>query len=180
MIVKTAARDRHEYLRRPDFGRKLDPQSRDRLRRTSGPHDVVFVVADGLSALAVHRHAAGLLRQTLPQLDPGGWKIAPVAIVEQGRVAVADEIGYLLGASLAVILIGERPGLSSPDSLGVYLTWSPCPGRTEAERNCISNVRSEGLSTGAAAELLLLLMREARAKRISGIKLGAGITVLAE
>jgi ethanolamine ammonia-lyase small subunit len=125
-------------------------------------------VADGLSALAVHRHAVPLLAHVIPKLD---WRAAPVAIVEQGRVAIGDEIGELLGAQLSVVLIGERPGLSSPDSLGVYLTWQPHVGRTDAERNCISNIRSEGLSYPAAAQKLLFLMNEARRLKLSGVAL---------
>ena len=133
----------------------------------AGEFDVVFIVADGLSPLAVQTQAAPLLRAVTAQLD----RIAPVIVATQGRVAIGDEIGSLIGASLAVMLIGERPGLSSFDSMGVYLTWSPKPGRTDAERNCISNIRPEGLSIGAASELLLWLMHEARARRLSGVQL---------
>ena len=115
IAVETQCADRATYLRRPDLGRRLSPDSWRLLER--GSFDVVFVIADGLSALAVHRHAVALLEATLPRLD---WRIAPLIVVTQGRVAIADEIGELLGASLSVILIGERPGLSSPDSLGVY------------------------------------------------------------
>ena len=144
ITLASAARDRDEYLRRPDLGRRLC----DRLARPAGTccareYDAAFVIADGLSALAVHRHAVPLLDLLLRDLD---WRIAPVAIVEQGRVAIGDDIGELLGARMVVVLIGERPGLSSPDSLGAYLTWQPRPGRTDAERNCISNIRAEGLS----------------------------------
>jgi ethanolamine ammonia-lyase small subunit len=128
-------------------------------------------VCDGLSALAVEQGAAELLSLVAPRLE--GWKLAPPIVCEQGRVAIGDEIGEALGASLAVVLIGERPGLSSADSMGVYLTWSPRPGRTDAERNCISNIRPEGLSLGAAAELLLLLMTESRARGLSGVALKA-------
>jgi ethanolamine ammonia-lyase small subunit len=126
------------------------------------------VIADGLSALAVHRHAAPLLAVLLPQID---WRLAPLVIATQARVALGDEIGEMLGAKLSVVLIGERPGLSSPDSLGVYLTWSPRPGRTEAERNCISNIRAEGLSYELAAHKLLFLMNESRRLKLSGVNL---------
>ncbi|HYK65232.1 MAG TPA: ethanolamine ammonia-lyase subunit EutC [Patescibacteria group bacterium] len=163
--LASAAPDRAAYLRRPDLGRRLRVESRGRL---NGTYEVVFVVADGLSALAVHRHAVPLLAHVIPKLD---WRTAPVAIVEQGRVAIGDEIGELLGAQLSVVLIGERPGLSSPDSLGVYLTWQPHVGRTDAERNCISNIRSEGLSYSAAAQKLLFLMNEARRLKLSGVAL---------
>jgi ethanolamine ammonia-lyase small subunit len=136
-----------------------------------GPFDVAFVVADGLSALAVHRHASALLTAIFARLDPVEWRIAPLVIVEQGRVAIADEIGEALRASISVILIGERPGLSSPDSLGIYITWGPRVGRTDAERNCISNIRADGLSPTAAAALLELLVSAARANQLSGVAL---------
>lgn len=167
--LESAARDRPEYLRRPDLGRRLSERSRNELAAIAGPFDVVFIVADGLSALAVHRHASNLLTAIFPMLNE--WKMAPAIVVEQGRVAIADEIGALLHAALSVILIGERPGLSCADSLGVYMTWSPRPGRTDAERNCISNIHNAGLSTGAAANLLFLLMNRARASQLSGIGL---------
>ena len=167
--AESAAGNRAEYLRRPDLGRRLCERSRMELAGIAGPFDVVFVVADGLSALAVHRHAAALLREILPMLN--GWKVAPVIVVQQGRVAIADEIGAILQASLSAILIGERPGLSCADSLGIYMTWSPRPGRTDAERNCISNIHEAGLGTGAAASLLFMLMSQARAKQLSGIGL---------
>jgi ethanolamine ammonia-lyase small subunit len=165
VIVESAARDRQEYLRRPDLGRFLSGSSRRMLERIPGSGDVVFVVCDGLSAGAVQSQAAALLRL----LGASG----PVVIASRARVALSDEIGFVLQASLAVMLIGERPGLSSFDSMGAYLTWSPRPGRTDAERNCISNIRPDGLSIGAAAELLLLLMQEARARCLSGVALKA-------
>ena len=165
VTLASAAPDRAAFLRRPDLGRRLSIESRGRL---AGTCEVVFVIADGLSALAVHRHAVALLAQVLPKLD---WRVAPVAIVEQGRVAIGDEIGEILHAQLSVVLIGERPGLSSPDSLGVYLTWQPRAGRTDAERNCISNIRAEGLSYPAAGQRLLFLMNEARRLKLSGVAL---------
>jgi ethanolamine ammonia-lyase small subunit len=169
IVVKSAAGDRGEYLRRPDLGRRLTTESRQRLGELHGNFDAVLVMADGLSPLAVDRHAVDLLRALAPRLRD--WKLAPVVIAEQGRVAIGDEIGSLLGASLAVVMIGERPGRSAPDSLGIYLTWSPRPGRTDAERNCISNIHDAGLSVAAAAELLLLLMNESRTRRLSGVNL---------
>jgi ethanolamine ammonia-lyase small subunit len=168
ITLASAAHDRTTYLHRPDLGRQLNPDSRERLAKLKSNYDAVFIIADGLSALAVHRHATPLLEATLPNLD---WNIAPVAIVQQGRVAVGDEIGEILGAKLSVVLIGERPGLSSPDSLGIYLTWNPRPGRTDAERNCISNVRAEGLSYTLAAHKLLFLMTESRRLKLSGVPL---------
>jgi len=168
MLLESAAADRATYLRRPDLGRRLSDSSRDRLSASRGQYEAAFVIVDGLSALAAHRHAVPLLDIALPQLD---WRIAPIAVVKQGRVAIGDEIGQLLGAALAVVLIGERPGLSSPDSLGVYLTWDPKPGRADAERNCISNIRPEGLSYELAAHKLLFLMHESRRRKLSGIPL---------
>lgn len=167
--LASAAGDRSTYLRRPDLGRSLNGASRERLCALERGYDGVFVIADGLSALAVHRHAVPLLETVLAELED--WRIAPIVIVEQGRVAIGDEIGHLLGAELAVVLIGERPGLTSPDSLGVYLTWQPQPGRTDAERNCISNVRAEGLSYATAAHKLLFLMNESRRLKLSGVRL---------
>ncbi len=171
LIVSSAARNRNEYLRRPDLGRQLDAASRDVIERAAGPYDVVFLIADGLSPIAVQKQAAPLLQCVMERLEPEHWRCAPIIIAIQARVALSDEIGSLTRSSLAVMLIGERPGLSASDSMGVYLTWSPRPGRTDADRNCISNIRPEGLSIGAAAELLLLLMRESRARRISGVML---------
>src|SRR6185437_1473912 len=142
-----------------------DPESAKLLRK--GDWDAVLILVDGLSATAVHRHASSLLDGLRSEL--AGWKLAPLCVVEQGRVAIGDEIGERLGARLAVVIIGERPGLSSPDSLGVYLTWDPRPGRTDAERNCISNVRPEGLTYAAAARRLHWLMKETRTRRVSGI-----------
>lgn len=174
--LESAARDRGEYLKRPDLGRRLSEASRERLATLRGDYDAAFVIADGLSALAVHRHAVPLLSLLLDRLKD--WRIAPIAIVEQGRVAIGDEIGERLRAQLTVVLIGERPGLSSPDSLGVYLTWQPRPGRTDAERNCVSNIRGEGLSYAAAAHKLLFLMNEARRLKLSGVRLKENAALL--
>jgi len=168
VTLASAAQDRAEYLKRPDLGRRLGDDSRHRLAGLHADYDAAFAIADGLSALAVHRHAVPLLDILLRNLD---WRTAPVAIVEQGRVAIGDEIGELLGARMVVVLIGERPGLSSPDSLGVYLTWQPRRGRTDAERNCISNIRAEGLSYAAGAHKLLFLMNESRRLKLSGVRL---------
>jgi ethanolamine ammonia-lyase small subunit len=170
--VASAAGGRSTYLQRPDLGRKLDQQSVERLeQRGRDTFDVAFVIADGLSALAVQRHAASLLSAVVARLEVADWRIAPVTIVEHGRVAVSDEIGALLGANQSVILIGERPGLSSPDSLGVYLTWNPKIGNTDADRNCISNIHAAGLSYDEAARKLVYLMTEARRRAVSGVTL---------
>ncbi len=151
--LHSAARDRAEYLRRPDLGRKLNADSAARLER--GEWDAVIVVADGLSAIA-------------PLLD--GWRIA-VCVAEQARVAIADDIGERIGAALSVILIGERPGLSSPDSLGAYITWAPRVGRMDAERNCVSNIRPEDLDPALGAQRIALLMRAARERQLTGVDL---------
>lgn len=165
VLLHSAAPDRSTYLRRPDLGRRLAAGAR--LER--GDYDAAFVIVDGLSAPAVHRHAVPLWNAVAPKLE--GWRLAPLTVVLQGRVAIGDEIGERLGARLAVVLIGERPGLTSPDSLGVYVTWDPRPGRTDAERNCISNIRTEGLGYDAAAGTLVFLMNAARRRRISGVAL---------
>lgn len=174
VAVRSAAGDRTRYLQRPDLGRRLDRHSRESLQRTvepGGTVDAAFVAADGLSALAVQRHAVGVLSLVIPRLEAERWRIAPVVVAEQARVALGDEIGALLGAGLVAVLIGERPGLSSPHSLGAYLTWQPRPGRTDAERNCISNIRPEGLGYEEAAARLHYLIIEARRRKLSGIGL---------
>ena len=168
--LRSAAPDRAAYLQRPDLGRMLDESSRAILARIEQvERELVLIVADGLSALAVERHVPGLLAELLPSLVD--WRIAPLCIVEQGRVAIGDEIGSLLRAQLSVILIGERPGLSSPDSLGVYITWQPRPGRSDAERNCISNIRAEGLSYGDAAGQIMNCLTAARRHQLTGTAL---------
>ncbi|TFH77493.1 ethanolamine ammonia-lyase subunit EutC [Pseudomonas kribbensis] len=175
LLLHSAATDRNSYLQRPDLGRKLSDQSAQALREYALAHpggvDLVIVVADGLSALAVHRHTLPFISRLEEQMTADEWSIAPVVLVEQGRVAVGDEIGQLLGAKMVVMLIGERPGLSSPDSLGLYFTYNPKVGLTDAYRNCISNVRLEGLSYGMAAHRLLYLMREACRRQLSGVNL---------
>src|SRR5205085_11638313 len=126
--------------------------------------DAVFIIADGLSSRAAERYAEPLIAATRSELP--GWRFGPVCVVERGRVAIGDEIGSRVGASLAVVLIGERPGLSSPESLGAYLTWSPRVGRTDAERNCVSNIRAEGLVVKLAARRIVALMRAARERQL--------------
>ena len=170
----SAAGDRHTYLQRPDLGRRLDSASAESLVTVRGEGcDLCLVLADGLSPQAVSRHAPALLAALLPRLraDAVPWRLAPVVIVEQARVAVGDEVGERLGAALVLVLIGERPGLSSPDSLGLYFTWAPRVGRTDAERNCISNVRDAGLTPVQAALRLHALLGRARARRLTGVDL---------
>jgi ethanolamine ammonia-lyase small subunit len=182
IAVQSAARDRAEYLRRPDLGRKLNEVSRSAIKdknchpdaersKAEGPAfwDAVFIIADGLSAIAPQRHAISVLREVISKLK--GWHIAPIIIASQARVALGNEIGELLNAEMTIMLIGERPGLSSPDSLGIYLTYKPRVGCTDADRNCISNVRPEGLSYEAAAFKLHHLMLAARRIGQSGIAL---------
>ncbi len=168
--VKSAARDRATYLLRPDLGRRLDESSRNALEGLSrDPCDVAFIVADGLSALGVQRHAAPLLAAAVPLLE--GLSKGSIVIAEQGRVALGDEIGSLLKARVVVVAIGERPGLTSPDSLGLYLTFAPRVGRHDAARNCISNVRPEGLAPAAAAARLAWLIRASLRLALSGVAL---------
>ncbi|WP_150811407.1 ethanolamine ammonia-lyase subunit EutC [Pandoraea sputorum] len=171
--VCSAAPDRAHYLRRPDLGRRLSAKScaaLQSLAHEGAPsYDVVFVIADGLSAFAAMRHPLPLL-QLMQSMLPD-WRIGPVVVAAQGRVAIGDEIGELLRAKIVVVLIGERPGLSSPDSLGVYITFEPRIGRNDAERNCISNVRPEGLGYAGAAHKLHYLLTHARRLGLSGVDL---------
>jgi ethanolamine ammonia-lyase small subunit len=172
--ARSGAADRAAYLRRPDLGRMLDEESRvalAALERPATPYDIGFVIADGLSAQAVERHALPFLRDWLKVLPPGAMSLAPLAIVRQGRVAVGDEVGQLLGLRLVVVMIGERPGLSSPDSMGLYMTWQPRVGLTDERRNCISNVRPAGLTYPEAAARLHYLVAEARRRGLSGVAL---------
>jgi ethanolamine ammonia-lyase small subunit len=165
--VRSAARDTAEYLRRPDLGRRLAAGCAELL--PSGPYDAVFVVADGLSATAVQAHAAPLLAALVPRLHQ--WKLGPVILAEHGRVALGDEIGATLQAEQVIVLIGERPGLSVPNSLGIYLTHAPRVGRRDSERNCISNVHADGLAYATAADKLEWLMTQARRLRLTGVAL---------
>lgn len=170
LCVDSAAPDRATYLRRPDLGRRLAEDSRRRLAGR-GPCDLAVVVADGLSSPAVHAHAGAMLGGLKPLIEAQGWRMAPVVFARQARVALGDEIGEILGARMLVMLIGERPGLSSPDSLGAYVTFDPRVGRTDAERNCVSNIRAEGLSYTAAAARIAWLAREGLRLGLTGVAL---------
>lgn len=172
VAVSSRAVSRHSYLLRPDLGRRLDPASRDAVaaQRATGI-DIALVIADGLSARAVHTHALAMTQALMPYVAKNGWLLGPVVVAVQGRVAIGDEIGALLGARLALVMIGERPGLSSPDSLGMYFTFSPEPGRTDGERNCLSNIHGAGMSVEEAAFKAAWLMREAFARRLTGVAL---------
>ncbi len=175
MLLHSAAADRHVYLQRPDLGRRLAADAATQLRGLTavhgGGHDVAVVVADGLSALAVHRNAPQMLEHIDRLAAHEGWSLAPVVLIAQGRVAIGDEVGELLKARAVIVLIGERPGLSSPDSLGLYLTYTPRLGLTDAARNCISNIRAEGLSYAEATHKLAYLLREAFRRKLSGVQL---------
>jgi ethanolamine ammonia-lyase small subunit len=166
-VVRSACKDRATYLVRPDLGRVLADADRAKLASAPALKRIAIVVCDGLSATAVQRHAPAVLAHLLPALEDAG----PVVIATQGRVALGDDIGCALQASAVAVLIGERPGLTTPDSLGIYLTWAPRPGRTDAERNCISNIHAEGLASDAAARKLLWLIAEMRHRRLTGIGL---------
>jgi ethanolamine ammonia-lyase small subunit len=164
--VHSVAPDRATYLQRPDLGRRLAEGTE--LPRSDA--DLAVVIADGLSPRAVHEHAAGLTAALLERLP--GWSVAPVVLAHQARVGLGDEIGAALGARAVVVLIGERPGLSSADSLGIYLTWEPRPGRVDSERNCVSNVRPpHGLGYAQAANIVAGLLNAARALGASGVAL---------
>jgi ethanolamine ammonia-lyase small subunit len=167
--VRSAAPDRTAYLQRPDLGRRLHPT--DRAHLPTGEWDVVFVVADGLSSRAVHEHAAAVVRETAGRL--AGWSVAPVVLAAQARVALGDDIASAMGATMVVVLVGERPGMSAADSLGAYLTYRPVPGvTTDADRNCLSNIRPPlGLSYETAAGKLAALMARGRELGVTGVGL---------
>jgi ethanolamine ammonia-lyase small subunit len=168
--LATQAVDRPTYLRRPDRGRILDAASANSIP-ASAPVDVALVVADGLSAIAAQSHAAALLGVLIPALTSRGFSLGPISIVTQARVAVQDQIGHRLNARVSLILIGERPGLVVADSLGAYMVHSPQPGRTDADRNCVSNIRPGGFPPDAAAGLIAWLVEQAIVRRISGVAL---------
>jgi ethanolamine ammonia-lyase small subunit len=163
MVLASQAKSREEYLLRPDLGRILSQRSVDQL--TSARHEIplLYCVADGLSAAAIHRHAANLLKELTPP--------PPLILLEQARVALGDCVGELVMAEVCVLLIGERPGLSSPDSLGVYITYQPKPGRSDAERNCVSNIHDHGLSYAAAAQKINYVVHSARQLKLTGVQL---------
>lgn len=174
--LHSAATDRNHYLQRPDLGRRLDMASRELLAPSEGtlearPFDLALVIADGLSAWAIEQNAAPFLAVLHQRMAGECWQVAPLCVVRQARVAIGDEIGQALGAKTVVVLIGERPGLSSPDSMGLYLTWMPRVGLTDASRNCISNVRPAGLSYDEAAHKLHFLLAQARQRQLSGVAL---------
>lgn len=170
--LHSAASDRLTYLRRPDLGRMLDNASRDQLLQTTrAPVDLALVIADGLSSTAVQRQVVPFLHALLPRLRQIGIGWSAAMLAEQGRVAIGDDIGEALQARAVLVMIGERPGLSSPDSLGLYMTWGPKIGRLDSERNCISNVRPEGLPPTDAAYKQAWLLEQAFQRQLTGIGL---------
>jgi ethanolamine ammonia-lyase small subunit len=181
VVLHSAAETRNQYLQRPDLGRKLDTASREALETLATLHndiqveqrhyDLAIVIADGLSALSIDQNALPFLQAFQARIAAEKWNVAPLAIVRQARVAIGDEIGELLGAKAVVVMIGERPGLTSPDSMGLYVTWWPRTGLTDESRNCISNVRPAGLSYEEAAFKLHWLLAEARKRQLTGIAL---------
>lgn len=171
VVVSSAVENKSRYLMRPDLGRRLSIEAETALAAHAGDCDVAFVVTDGLSARAVQMHAASVLAGVLPTLAADGWRIAPLIVVRHGRVAIGDAIANVLHARSVAMLIGERPGLSAPDSMGAYLTWQPHPQTTDADRNCISNIRPEGVGYSDAAFKITHLLRAMRAGGHSGVRL---------
>lgn len=175
ICVKSKAADRKEYLLRPDKGRVLHEESVKHLNALEKKKTAICItIADGLSPLAVNLHAVPLLRRLVSLFNEAGLSIAPVCLASQGRVAISDETGALTGAAISIILIGERPGLSSPDSLGVYITYAPAPGTTDERRNCISNIRPGGLDLETAARKIVFLVMAALKLARSGVGLKEG------
>lgn len=171
LLLHSKADNRAQYLQRPDMGRRLHAASAEQLQSHNGKYDIVIIIADGLSATAVNENTGGLLELLLPLLFEAKLKIAPICLVEQSRVALGDEIAHLLNARFSLMLIGERPGLSAADSIGAYLTYEPKPGLTDESRNCISNIRPQGLTYKAAANKIFYLIQEAFRLKLSGVGL---------
>jgi len=170
--LHSCANNRKEYLKKPDFGRRLNSDSIKKLKHQKQKgYTLAIIIADGLSANAVNIHAIPFLKLFLSLIKTSGWEIAPICIVNQARVAIGDQIGVLLKANITVMCIGERPGLSSPDSMGIYFTYHPCLGLTDELRNCISNIRARGMSYEMAAAKLYYLLQKALQLRLSGVQL---------
>ena len=167
--IASQAKDRAQFLMRPDLGRRLSPAAEHTLAAKKGSYDIAFVISDGLSASAAQKHATSLLGEIIPALKD--WRIAPLVIVRLGRVGAGDAVAAALGATCVVILLGERPGLTAPDSLGAYLTWKPRADTAEADRNCVSNIRPEGVRYADAGRTIVHLLRAMRAGGVSGIAL---------
>ncbi len=168
--LHSKALTRHKYLKRPDLGRQLDEDSAKHIQGCSG-YDIAIIISDGLSATAVNQNTFGLLQLLIPKLLAANLTIAPICLAEQGRVALGDDIGQALAAKLSIVLIGERPGLSSADSMGAYLTYNPRRGLTDESRNCVSNIRPHGLKYKPAAEKIFYLANESFKRQLSGVGL---------
>lgn len=177
VLLHSQAINRTIYLQRPDFGRKLDHKSIEILKKVNTlkdeKYDLSIVIVDGLSSLAIRENATIFIEKLVESLsnDTQEWKLSPFTIVQQGRVAIGDEVGEILNSKITIVLIGERPGLSSPDSMGLYLTYNPKSGLTDASRNCISNIRNEGLSYEEAVKKTMYLLKESRRLELSGVNL---------
>lgn len=180
ILLQTKAADRQSYLLRPDWGKILTEESAIALSEAQSEFDIALIIADGLSAQAIHQHVAPLFSLLIPKLLALNFSLAPVAIVRNGRVAISDEIGEALKSKMSIIFIGERPGLSSPDSLGVYLTYAPTKVNTDEKRNCISNIRPEGMPYVMAAEKITYLIQEAMRRQISGVTLKDNLQISLE
>lgn len=172
ILLQTNAGTRDIYLKQPQLGRELSENSASQVNNLNKGVDICIVLADGLSATAINRHAVGLLEKLIPLFS--GFSLSPIFLVENGRVAIGDPIAGMLSAKLVLVLIGERPGLSSPDSMGAYITYAPVVGKTDAERNCVSNIRPEGLPLQDAAGIILQLIAEIMHRRLSGIVVKQG------
>ncbi|HOY18548.1 MAG TPA: ethanolamine ammonia-lyase subunit EutC [Haliscomenobacter sp.] len=171
-LLHSRAMSRSVYLQRPDWGRQLDEASTQQIQNsTETEADVAIILADGLSATAINQHAFPVLQRLIPALQKANYRIAPLSVVEQARVAIGDEIAHLLKAKMSVVLIGERPGLTSPYSMGAYLTYAPEPGTTDERRNCISNIRPEGLPYEMAVQKIVYLIQESLRLQLSGVAL---------
>lgn len=173
VFLQSCATDKKQYLQRPDYGRKLNQHSIDLIKKEDSgiDYDICINIADGLSADAINKHAIPLINLLIPLLKEKKYTIAPICVIEQGRVAISDETGSLFNSKISVILIGERPGLSATDSLGVYLTYNPTIGNNDALRNCISNIRPEGLVYDMAAKKIIHLINEAMRLKMTGVDL---------
>ncbi|ORU94226.1 MAG: hypothetical protein A6F71_09180 [Cycloclasticus sp. symbiont of Poecilosclerida sp. M] len=171
LLLTRRVKDRAAFLKRPDLGRRLDESSKQTVKANRGSSDLVIVISDGLSAAAIHAHVRHLLSALMPKLLNAGWSAAPLVIVRFGRVAIEDEIGALLGTKMAVMLIGERPGLGAPDSLGAYLVHNPTMENTDVNRNCVSNIRAAGLIYEKAADTIFYLLSEMKQRKLSGVGL---------
>ena len=169
--LHSKATSRHKYLKRPDHGRQLSDESVAYLKDYAAEADVTIIIADGLSAAAVNENTYKLLKHLVPMLIASKYKIAPLCLAEQGRVAIGDDIAQALNAKFSLVLIGERPGLSSADSMGAYLTYNPRPGLTDESRNCISNIRPKGLTHKPAADKIFYLINESFNRKLSGVAL---------